>query len=105
MHGKFSEVRTGGYLPHKQRMQDCCEIRRQLADQFSISARLYAEAVVNLAVSSISQEEYIRLCRRAKDAQRRAEAASVAFEEHVDLHRCFNSSPEGSNTASGRRMA
>jgi hypothetical protein len=85
------------------RVQPCCEIRRQLADGFSTAARLYAEAVVDLAVSGISQEEYIRQCSRAKDAQLRAEAASVAFEEHVDFHRCFNVSPNVTKFPSARR--
>ena len=71
-------------------MQVCCEIRRKLADEFSTAAGLYAETVVNLAVSGTSQNEYIRLCRLAEDAQRRSEAASVAFEDHVELHRCLN---------------
>ena len=74
-------------------VRPCCEIRRQLADTFSTAARLYAEAVVYLAVSGISQEEYVRYRNLAKDAQLRVEAASVAFEEHVAFHQCFNSSP------------
>jgi hypothetical protein len=71
----------------------CCEIRRELADGFAIAARLYAEAVANLAVAGISPEKYIRLRRRTEDALHRAEAASIAFEEHVASHMCFDGSP------------
>jgi hypothetical protein len=35
-------------------------------------------------------------------AQIRAQVASVAFEEHVDLHRGFYDSPDRSNITSGR---
>jgi hypothetical protein len=71
-----------------------------LAEQFSVTARLSAEAVVNLAISGVSQEEYFRLCKLTEDAQIRAKAACVAFEEHVNLHRCFNGSSNGSSLGS-----
>jgi hypothetical protein len=67
-----------------------CEVRRKLAEEFSTAARLYAEIVVNLAVSGITQADYTRLRKAAEEAQNRSQAASAAFEEHVDLHRCFD---------------
>ena len=82
----------------------CCEIRRKLAEEFATAARLYGESVVELA-SSISNGDYARLCKKTQEAQDRSEAASVAFEEHVDLHRCFGSGTGIRNTASLRRTA
>jgi hypothetical protein len=71
------------------RLRRCCEVRRQLAEQFAIAARLYAETVVDLTtIADIAQADYKRLCEAAEEAQRRSEAACVAFEEHVDSHRC-----------------
>ena len=77
-----------------------CELRLQLAEAFAITARLYAETAVNF-VSDISQEDYIRLCRRAEEAQERSEAAYAAYEEHLDLHRCWNANSAGQNIAEG----
>jgi hypothetical protein len=62
-----------------------------LAEQFAIAARLYAESVALLATSSagvMSPEEYGHLRQKAETAQQRAEAAGLAFEEHLDSHRC-----------------
>jgi hypothetical protein len=67
----------------------CCESRRRLAEQFSIAARLYAESVALLTRSGqILPEEYDRLRKGAEEAQRRAEAIGLAFEEHVDSPWC-----------------
>ena len=67
----------------------CCDIRRKLAEQFSVNARLYSEAVVTLTRrQSITPAEYAKLCKAAEKAQERAEAASVQFEEHIERHRC-----------------
>jgi hypothetical protein len=71
-------------------MEPCCEIRLKLAEEFATAARLYGECVVYLA-SSISNGDYARLFKRTQDARDRADAAFVAFEEHVDLHRCYDS--------------
>ena len=78
-----------------------CEVRLKLAETFAIAARLYAEIAVNFAVVSISQEDYIRLCRRAEEAQERSRAACLAYEEHVDLHRCWDPNSGGQNIAMG----
>ena len=64
-----------------------------MANEFAIAARLYAETVVALARSGISRDEYVRLCKITEAAHKRSEAACVAFEEHVDGHRCFEGSP------------
>jgi hypothetical protein len=58
---------------------------RQLAEQFAITARLYAEAVVNLTKpiangSHLSQEESERLYDAVASARLRCEAERVAFE-------------------------
>jgi len=82
-------------------MSAFCEVRRQLAETFAIAARLYAEIAVTFAVPGISQEEYIRLCRHAEEAQKRSEAACVAYEEHVDLHRCLDTNSGSQNIAMG----
>ena len=78
-----------------------CEIRLKLAETFAITARLHAEIAVNFAVVGISQEDYIRLCRRAEEAQKRSEVACAAYEEHVDLHRCWDANSAGQNIAAG----
>jgi hypothetical protein len=71
-------------------MGHCCEERRRLAEQFAINARLYADAVVNLTrMQNMTAEEYVELRSAAEQAQWRTERARAAFEEHVDLHRCW----------------
>ena len=81
-------------------MDECCEVRRKLAEAFAMNARLYAESVVNLTwLHNISQEDYDRYREAAEMARQRTEQASVAFEEHVASHSCGESSqtqPEAS---------
>ena len=84
-------------------MKAHCEVRRQFSEAFAIAACLYAEIAVNLAISGISQEEYIRLCRRAEEAQKSSEVACAAYEEHVDLHRCWDANSASQNIANGHR--
>jgi hypothetical protein len=68
----------------------CCETLRQLGEHFSLSARLYAEAVVNLTrLKRTAPEEYTRLREAAHQAQDRAEQARAAFEEHLLEHKCM----------------
>jgi hypothetical protein len=67
-------------------LQPCCHLRRELANEWSISARLYAEAVVNLTTGNGDGFEKLRLA--AREAQARAEASCVLFEEHVASHGC-----------------
>jgi len=73
-----------------EREAGCCAIRRRLAEQFAIAARLYGEAVVLYTgfEGPTADVEYIHLRDAAREAQQRAEVARVLFEEHVDLHRC-----------------
>jgi hypothetical protein len=84
-------------------MRTCCKVRAGLAEEFCTATRLYAESVVLLAVSGMSEREYIRVRRVAKEAQSRAEAACVAYEEHVELHRCFDASCTVQSIASNQR--
>jgi hypothetical protein len=57
----------------------CCEIRRQLAEQFAINARLYAESVALFTRSAALQspEQYNLLHKGAEEAQRQAEATGL----------------------------
>jgi hypothetical protein len=82
----------------------CCEIRRKLAEEFATAARLYGERVVSLA-SNISKRDYVRLCKMAHEAQDRSEAAFIAFEEHLKLHRRYDSETGIPKAASLRRTA
>jgi len=66
----------------------CCAVRRDLANEFAISARLYAEAVVILTRGVTSESNFEKLRIAARRAQERAELARVAFEEHVAGHGC-----------------
>jgi hypothetical protein len=67
----------------------CCDIRRKLAEQFSVSARLYSEAVVTLtSLQNLTPGEYAKLRVAAEKAQERAEKTRVQFEAHVERHRC-----------------
>jgi DNA-binding response OmpR family regulator len=68
----------------------CCKRMRHLADDFSTSARLYAEAVAMFArhTGTISTDEFRRLRDNAKEARQRAEVTRIAFEEHIDSHHC-----------------
>jgi hypothetical protein len=68
-------------------MYACCELRRQLAEEFAIAARLYAEAVVLLTRHPTkSAQSYNRLLEATEKAHNRSEAAAMAFEEHVASH-------------------
>jgi hypothetical protein len=65
-----------------------CRLRRELADQFATNARLYAEAVVLLTNSTMPTRKFEELCLTVRQAQDRAQAAFMAFEEHVKSHGC-----------------
>ena len=70
-------------------MDTCCELRRQLAEKFATAARLYADTVVLFTrYPTNSQHDYNRLLAATEKAQERAQAAAVAFEEHVASHQC-----------------
>ena len=66
----------------------CCAVRRDLANKFAMSARVYAEAVVILTSGVTSGSNYADLRMTARRAQERAEEARVAFEVHVARHGC-----------------
>jgi hypothetical protein len=70
--------------------QICCTARHKLADECATTARLYSEAIALLTQSPlrISESEYIDLRERAHEAHRRSEQMFVAFEEHLDQHKC-----------------
>ena len=70
----------------------CCQIRLELANQYATAARLSSEAVaVMLAAPIRTMLDYEGLRKRAAKAQEAAEAARIAFEEHVEMHRCIES--------------
>ena len=86
-------------------MSVSCLVRRRLAEEFSTVSRLYAETVANLAVPDISQDDYVRLCCLAEEAQNRSMTAFVALKEHLQLHQCLQGSSAVHNIVSGRRKA
>ena len=67
-----------------------CATRRQLADEFAIAARLYAEAVVLLTRESgtMARTEYARLREAVDEARQQADSMGMAFDEHVESHQC-----------------
>jgi hypothetical protein len=68
-------------------------MRRRLAEEFAIAARLHAEAVISFthAVGKVSPDEYRLLRTAVKEAQLRVEAAGAAFDGHVKAHSCLYS--------------
>jgi hypothetical protein len=85
----------------------CCETRRRLAEQYAISARLFAEAVVLLTrdPAAVPPGLYERLCAAVLEAQVRAELAGVRFEEHVDSHRCGQPDADAPNRSAAGAAA
>jgi hypothetical protein len=75
----------------------CCTTRRRLAEEFAITARLYAEIVADLSSSRISKEDQNRLPETVRDAQNRAEDAFARFEEHLNSHQCWDDSATAAN--------
>ena len=67
-----------------------CRSRDHLANEFAIATRVYYEAVITITRNHvpISASNYGRLRETATEARRRAEAMTIAFEEHIDSHRC-----------------
>ena len=71
-----------------------CSVGRELARDFALAARRYANTVAKLGCLSTAtlnpaevhraQEETLR---RAGDALREAEAARLALEAHIEQHR------------------
>jgi hypothetical protein len=64
-----------------------CQIRAELAASYATAARLYAEAVAT-CTQVLDERDCQNLCMRAREAQQRAEAAGLRFEEHVASHKC-----------------
>ena len=70
-----------------------CEVGRRLAEAFSLSAREYANTAASLGrLSAILDSSELLMAEeetlgRARETLRKAEAARVAFEAHLDQHR------------------
>jgi hypothetical protein len=69
---------------------DNCAVGRRLSEEFSLAARLYAEAVARLTgdLVTASGRDYQRLCDAVEQAQARSELAGRKFKEHVASHGC-----------------
>ena len=72
-----------------------CKVGRQLAEAFAVAARQYADTAANLGRLRITELDAAQLIReeeetlrRAGEALRKAEAARMALEAHIDQHRC-----------------
>jgi hypothetical protein len=63
-----------------------CQKRRELAEQFATSTRLYSETVVMLTQSVA--EKFEGLLSDSAQARTHMEDARVAFEEHIREHGC-----------------
>ena len=83
----------------REHSQRCCDVRRQLAEAFAVAARHYSDSAVILATLGISEMDYARVSKLTLEAQSRSEAAFALYEEHVDLHRCFNGAPRSTRNA------
>jgi hypothetical protein len=66
-------------------VRPCCQLRQDLAVEYATSARLYAEAVADLA-QAVDESRFEDLRIKARKAQERAECARIMFEEHVASH-------------------
>jgi hypothetical protein len=64
-----------------------CEVRRRLAEEFAMAARLYHEVVTDF-VRSVDDDRFLVLKRSIEDAQQRAISASNAFSAHFEKHHC-----------------
>ena len=66
-----------------------CPVERQLAEQFALTARLYAEAVADLtqliSSSRYTREDVDRCCRAVAVAERRCQVERMKFEERLDF--------------------
>jgi hypothetical protein len=84
--------------------QTCCALRHELAEECATTARLYSEAIALLTQSPlrISESDHIHLRVRALEAQKRSEEMFVAFEEHLDQHRCHLATDPPDQWASGK---
>jgi len=69
-------------------MRSSCAIRRKLAEEFAIAARLYAESAIRLASSGAYAIDYACLRDQTIEAQGRPETAFRGFNEHVASHQC-----------------
>lgn len=62
-----------------------CPIKRALAEEIDLAARLYSEAVVELEDAN----ERIERARSAVNESRdRADVSRIALEEHISSHGC-----------------
>ena len=53
----------------------------------------------------MSRNDYDRLLQDAAKAQERSEAARIAFQEHVDWHRCLAEQKSWTDVASAERYS
>jgi hypothetical protein len=65
-----------------------CHIRKKLAGSYATAARLYAEAVVNLAIQETRGPEFERSREQEREAWECAGAARLIFKKHVASHGC-----------------
>ena len=85
-------------------MEHVCDVRKKLAEDLSTTARLFAEATVAFGTSRMSQKDYDHFREKTQEARGKADAAYVAFEEHVDLHQCLCESLKTRKSAGGREF-
>ena len=74
-----------------------CHSRDRLADEFAIATRRYYEAVLTITRNHVerSANEYGQLRKAAEEARDRSEGMRIAFDEHIDSHRCVAHEPTG----------
>jgi len=65
-----------------------CPTRRELAGQFAIAARLYAETVVMLTSGGATAEDFDCLSKSEDEAFARMTDARTAFRSHIGAHGC-----------------
>ena len=76
-------------------MSESCQIRRDLSEEFARAARLYSEAVINLAIPrNLTPEEHQRLSREVANAEGRSQRARLAYDAHIQRHRCTGTVPK-----------
>ena len=66
--------------------EHCCNLIHQLAEEFTIAARLHYEAVVNLASTYGKSPNLHQLIENVGMARQRVEQITTAFIEHIQSH-------------------
>src|SRR3954453_810444 len=90
MGASLSALAEGDLVRVENPSEKHCGSEPKIAEQFATCARLYAEAVIALAVNYTAKscEEYRRLWNAAEEARQRSESMREAFRVHVESHRC-----------------